>query len=928
MCGLFSLPHTNWLQQKLGDWGAYAVRNRRRVLWAAAAITLLALPFALRALNHLESDLFDPPSNSFRRLQILRELEREFDGDILTAVVCIPDNHSVRQVQELKSFGLLLCDELSKIGKSEEDRQYLDAQLRAELPPDQPWLRHVQCRAGQGIEHPLRKFVKEHPFVLLNPGDIASLKKMFEPKALSEKMEEIAVKNEDLPPNSAEKLKLQQDPLGILDLAQTALHSRLAGRQHAMAGDEGFLLSPDQTTLVIMGRTVLLASRLDFDAALMPAAQRAKNRAIESFRRKFSALTTALKGPVFCELAPGETLGTLQVGFTGSAAVSIENERTLTSDIIMNMIAPLVGVLVLLAVSFRSLRLIWAVVWTTVLIVLWTLAVAGLSKGGISLMGGAFTAVPVVLGTNYTILLYTVYRRVRQGEATGAKSISAEEAMRQILMHAGPRIVVAAAITALAFFGVGFSHLPGLAEFGILSGTSAMLSCAMILGVYPAAFPGSTFPSFSVLLTFKQLGFGIPAWGRLFELPGVKPLCLVSGAGGLLACMLLIKFGPDPGNEIVAGVRYDSELSHLNSRSIRAISVHDRIRQRFGLGLPGLRMVVEAATSDEQQAFFGNEQVIKRLQPFVDRHELTANGNVNDFVPSPEQQRATLSALKSFDFDAATAAFRKAATARFGNKGIVFFKPFLRELGQIQAKAQEAEVLTLESLMQGPLSQMLANFVKIDSGSRRVSLVSSWLPVDSRQAEWYARVAETVETNLPPGVTVSVTAPRMAGFELKASAVNDCIWITAVCAFCIALLLGIALRSLKNSILTAVPLLFAYAVMLAGVPFSQMMGWNYSLNIVNLAMFPLLLGTVLPCGVYMVFDSIASPRPNISVLMAHTGRSVFYCTATTLIAFGTFVSSSYNGLISMGMASLFAYAGAGFGALVVLPALLRSVKNE
>jgi predicted RND superfamily exporter protein len=101
-------------------------------------------------------------------------------------------------------------------------------------------------------------------------------------------------------------------------------------------------------------------------------------------------------------------------------------------------------------------------------------------------------------------------------------------------------------------------------------------------------------------------------------------------------------------------------------------------------------------------------------------------------------------------------------------------------------------------------------------------------------------------------------------------------------------------------------------------------------------MFPLLLGSAIDYGVYMVFGSMScasgsSDAEQMSELMTHTGRSVFYCMGTTLIGFGSFITSSYTGLISMGVASLWGYAGATVGSLLVLPCilgLLRPAKAE
>jgi predicted RND superfamily exporter protein len=99
------------------------------------------------------------------------------------------------------------------------------------------------------------------------------------------------------------------------------------------------------------------------------------------------------------------------------------------------------------------------------------------------------------------------------------------------------------------------------------------------------------------------------------------------------------------------------------------------------------------------------------------------------------------------------------------------------------------------------------------------------------------------------------------------------------------------------------------------------------LNFVNLIMFPLLLGSAVDYGVYMVV-AFRTHSPTVGELMATTGRSVLYCMGTTLIGFGSFVTSSYTGLRSMGVASLWGYAGATFGALVVLPAILGGLRKK
>ena len=919
------MQSSTWLENALGNWGGYVARNRKRVLLGAALITLASLPFVYRALTHLDVNLFNQTSDSLVRSRVARQLADDFGGDIVAAVASIPNQHTPEQVGELKAFGLLLRDELAKAGLSAEDRERLPESYQRELPADQPWLRQVECRTGQGIEQALRKIAKDRPYVVVTPGDVAELKKRFEPEALAAAMEGIATTLTDLPPNSAERIKLQEDPLGISDLASKALQTRLSQRRQALAGTdaEGYFISPDGTTLVVLARAVLPATRLDFNRALMASVQRAENRAVEAFRKTKPSLTSALKGKNYSEWADGEKPGTLEVGFTGQPAVFVENETTLKYDVGLNTATSLLGVLILFGIAFRSLMLTWDVTWATVLVILWSVAFSGFYKGGMSLLGGAFTAVPVGLGTDYMILLYNTFHRLRQEEALGD-----DECLRQTLMRCGPSIITAALITAIAFFGIGFTHLTGLAEFGILGGVSALLGCVMMLLVYPAALCRT--PRASQRKINEALPLFMPAWGRLLEHRGVRIASLALSAALLIGAVLIIRFGPEPGSVTVAGVKFDPDLGNLRSLRIKAIPLRDRLFERFKMGFADLRVLIEAP--DEAAAFAASEEVARRLQPFIEKGELKANGSVNDFMPSARQQQESITALKRFDFEAAGAAFKKAANGRFGdNKGTAFFKPFLRRLNDFGLLTREPSPLTLSAVMQTPLGNLLAPYVRLDDAAeplRRVRLSSSWFPNDtSKPSEWYDSVAAALETNPPPNVKISVTAARMIGFELKESTLSDCTWITLVVGVCVAISLGIAFRSIKASLLAAIPLLFSYAVMLAAVPLSQKMGWDFSLNFVNLIMFPLLLGSAIDYGIYMVFEAQSARQPNSSELLAHTGRSVFYCMGTTLIGFGSFVTSSYTGLISMGVASLWGYTGALFGALVTLPALLGLLRD-
>ena len=173
-----------------------------------------------------------------------------------------------------------------------------------------------------------------------------------------------------------------------------------------------------------------------------------------------------------------------------------------------------------------------------------------------------------------------------------------------------------------------------------------------------------------------------------------------------------------------------------------------------------------------------------------------------------------------------------------------------------------------------------------------------------------------------------MTAARMVGFEMKDSLLHDCGFISVIVGICVALMLTASFRSVKLSALALVPLLFGYVALLAGVGLSTRMGWDFSLNFVNLIMFPLLLGSGVDVGIYMVCEAYAERRPGMFELMSDTGRSVLCCTLTTLVGYGSFFWSGYTGLIGLGVAAMFGYTGAIFGALIVLPGIIGVTRKQ
>ena len=458
-------------EARLGDLGAYAVRHRARVLWRAAVVTLLALPAAWQAA--IAPDRI-PPQSLFGnppREEISREIEADF-GETFSVIVSTSGKSSPEQIQNLKSFGQLLRVELEKVGTLSEDRQTLNMCDEAFDPKhvllkmvnmlgrEKPWLRQVECRTGQGREQALKKIVQNYPFALLSPEDIETAKTLFDPKKLDERMIEIAALKADLPPNSAEVEKLRQDPLNILELAQTALHGRLPVRAGS-SDDDGYFISPDKTTLTVKARSALPGYFRDFSNALVIASQRAVDRASTTFRAK------------------NHLPENLQMRFVGPAAIAAQNNECVFSNVFIVLAVALACLFFLSFIILRGAMPAACIVLASTLVALWSLAVAGMYGFSGTLLG-ASVVIPVIFSARYALLI------VDACHCNPAREMSPEESMRRTFMRAGLAILCASTLAVICFFGAAFAPVTALQMFGIAAGINVLLACVGATVVYPA----------------------------------------------------------------------------------------------------------------------------------------------------------------------------------------------------------------------------------------------------------------------------------------------------------------------------------------------------------------------------------------------------------------------------------------------------------
>ncbi len=110
----------------------------------------------------------------------------------------------------------------------------------------------------------------------------------------------------------------------------------------------------------------------------------------------------------------------------------------------------------------------------------WAFGYIVLTVGHLNILSSAFATIVIGLGSDYGVYHIAQYLRFR------AAKMSTFEALLETARTVGPGLTTSAVATALAFFTIGLSDFPGIAELGIIAGGGILLCWLASLTTLPA----------------------------------------------------------------------------------------------------------------------------------------------------------------------------------------------------------------------------------------------------------------------------------------------------------------------------------------------------------------------------------------------------------------------------------------------------------
>jgi hopanoid biosynthesis associated RND transporter like protein HpnN len=618
----------------------------------------------------------------------------------------------------------------------------------------------------------------------------------------------------------------------------------------------------------------------------------------------------------------------VQVRITGDVALSHEELESVVKGSGIAGVLAIVMAGALLLIGLRSASLVLATLLTLVIGLILTAGFATLGVGHLNLISTAFGVLYIGLGAEYAIQFCIRYQRlIRNG-------INQLEALRITASEVGVALILCALTAAIGFYAFIPTDFSGVSELGLIAGTGMFINLGLTLTFLPALLrflPVASADSHHIAKKGKfDFLFSWPLRYRRSILWGSLILGL-----GMLTLLPQIRFDYNPLNlrnphsESVSTLLklIDTETISpwsaivLAPNSSKAQQLADQLRQLDAVGT--VITVQDFIPGQQEEKLDIIDDLALLLGPLL-------GPSVAGIPLEPKQHQVTLGhflhTLNAYLAD--PAAQPSSATYQLAEN----FQRLIDQLKQSEPTTQRQLLLTLQHSL---LSTLPVNLARLQSSLEAGPITLNTLPPHLRdhwiapngvqQLEIFPKKGFDINDpgslrrfvneihSIAPSATGSLVLNLKSGEVVVASFQKA--FVYALIAI-IAVLLFL-LRSLQDTALVLVPLLLA-GILLGAI----MVILNIPFNFANVIALPLLLGTGVDSGIYMVQRVRRAPLKTGNPLRTSTTHALILSTLVTVLSFGNLLFTSHPGMVSMGLVLAIGITLTLLCALLILPALL------
>ena len=683
------------------------------------------------------------------------------------------------------------------------------------------------------------------------------------------------------------------------------------GGLFSVGGDDsegaGYFLSDDQRLLFILAEPTSKSGSFTGD-----------RDAIEGVR----ATVTSLR-PEFPDI---------EVGVTGKPALSNDEMTTAFRDSTRATVLAFGLTLALLLVAFLRIGKPLLMLLVLALSLAWSIGLATLVVGHLSLFSVMFIPIIVGIGTDYGIYYLLRYEE----ELFLGRNL--RDAIEITAMRSGPGMLLSAITAAATFYVLILTDFRGLQELGFIAGSALLLSWVAMMFVFPAV----------LMLVDRRhadrVGVTIPRAIRLerMHVPFVDWITshpkTVLATAALVAAISVYAFGQ---------VRFDFNLLNLQARGTESVVWEKKILATSGRS--GFAALSSAATLDElrrkQHAFraLGSVSEVDSALLLIPDDQPEKQKIIRDFAPIVAPVRVTspqpvdvdrlIAALETlkrrFDIAAGEAPAgdtqRRLATLRDDIAQLVIrlrqtdrsvsepalaflqrqvYRDFVTSFQRLQANLTPRTV----GLADVP-PEIRRKFIS-DRGDFLLQIHPSVDIWDRDGATRFVNDLRTVDGDVTGTPVITYEVIRLMERAYKQGTLYAIILVSA--------LTFLMLRGIRETLLALAPLAL-------GMTWTAGLMWLFDikLNFGNVFGIPLILGTGAEFGLNIVMRFMEGRNDAGPLVARSTIMAVFVNGLMTMAGFGSLLLAAHRGIYGLGLLLTLGMLASMIAALVVLPVLLR-----
>ncbi|MCA9510437.1 MAG: MMPL family transporter [Myxococcales bacterium] len=616
----------------------------------------------------------------------------------------------------------------------------------------------------------------------------------------------------------------------------------------------------------------------------------------------------------------------ITIRVTGNPALNYEEMAGILWDVFGSSLFCFALVAVILWFAMRSWHLVTAAIATLLVGLVFTAAFAAAAVGYLNIASLAVAILFIGLGVDFAIHLGTRYADLL---GTDRDELAA---MRAAAADVGGSLVLCTLTTAIAFYVFVPTDYRGVAQLGLIAGTSMI----MILGLTLTFFPALLFSWLHFeprKLEEAKVSFGVRWWSWFDAHPGA----VRAGAAALAVLAALA----------VPRAYFDANVVSMRDPDTESVQAFNDLLAAAGAASPWYvdALAPDLAAADALAAKLDELDVVAfslTLDSYVPDDQDEKLGVLEDVAflleppPPPDAPPPAASVAEQVD---ALRALRDFLAADWVERDASPLGASMRRLrGHLDAflARLDADVdpqTALDRLEEILLSGFPDQIARLRRALSPDEVTRASLPADLRRRmladDGTARVQIFPKYNLEREEDmrrfvgeVQTIAPRASGIAVNLIALEDATkssFRTALSSALVlmGLLLWLLWRRVGDMLLVFAPLALSAAITVA------LMGLlGIAFNFINVIVVPLLFGIGVDSGIHLVHRANAGDTDEHDLLGSTTARAVFYSALTTVVSFGSLGLSSHPGMASLGILLTIGMILTIGANLIVLPALL------